>query len=35
MPKEEMKIDKPERKFKCCGKEFTKDELYWHKRKCH
>lgn len=22
-------------KIRCCGKEFTKDELYWHKRKCH
>lgn len=26
---------KPIEKIKCCDKEFTETEYYWHKRKCH
>ena len=25
----------PEEKITCCGKKFTQEEYYWHKRKCH
>jgi len=36
MPKKEDEEIRVEKKpFKCCGKEFTKEEFYWHKRKCH
>ena len=22
-------------KITCCGKQFTQEEYYWHRRKCH